>query len=221
MALEERSDRHVSDDLLTRALHGRGCPICLVLQSKTYDLLCDLQIEAVRDEKINAVVLSAGGYCQFHFWYLEKLASPVTNAQLLEQLLAKINKECFEDTAGDSASSFDDVSRCPVCRSCREWEEKLLACFTEKIPEKDFSAAYESSPGLCLPHLSKALRKISEREQRAFLIQNGRRQLNTLIQELRLLVTKWHNKDRTPGRENDSSYRAIGKLVGGRHFRTG
>jgi hypothetical protein len=195
--------------------------MCLVLQSKTNDLLCSLQRDAVRDEKMNAMVLSAGGYCHFHFWYLEKLASPVTNAQLLENLLAKINKDCFEDTAGDAASSFDDVSRCPVCRSCREWEEILLASFAEKIPEKVFSAAYETSPGLCLPHLSKALRKISEREQRAFLVQSGRRHLNTLIQELRLLITKWQSKDHTPGRENDSSYRAIGKLVGGRHFRTG
>jgi len=193
----------------------------LVLQSKTNDLLCSLQREAVRDEQVNAVVLAAGGYCHFHFWYLEKLASPVTNAQLLENLLAKINKECFEDNAGDAASSFDDVSRCPVCRSCREWEENLLASFTKKIPEKDFCAAYERSPGLCLPHLSKALKKISEREQRAFLVQSGRRHLNTLIQELRLLTAKWHNKDRTPGRENDSSYRAIGKLVGGRHYRAG
>ena len=96
MDVAEHLNIQIDDDLLIRALRGRICPVCLVLQTKTYELLCRLQLEAVRDEMVNALILSAGGYCHFHFWYLEKLASPVTNARLMEKLLNGMNRSCLE-----------------------------------------------------------------------------------------------------------------------------
>jgi Family of unknown function (DUF6062) len=221
MALEEYIKIDVSDELLTHALGQRICPICLILQNKTNELLCKLQFEAVHKQGVNALVLSAGGYCHFHFWYLEKLVSPVTNAQFLQDLLKKIEKECIEDSSGDAADSFSDESHCPVCSSCREWEQKLLISFTRKMPENDFCARYESLRGLCLPHLSKVLKKLPDKEQRTFLAKSSHHQMDVLLQELSLLVTKWQNKDRSPGRESDSAYRAIGKLVGGKYYRAG
>src|SRR6266542_4832234 len=123
MDVAEYLNIHIDDDLLTRALRARICPICLVLQTKTNELLCSLQLNAVRDENVHRLVISTEGYCHFHFWYLEKLASPVTNAQLLEDILGKIERECMKNTSGDAAASFGDVSGCPVCCSCRDWEE--------------------------------------------------------------------------------------------------
>ena len=221
MALEEHIKIYISDELLTNALGQRICPICLILQNKTNELLCKLQFEEVHNQGVNTLVLSAGGYCHFHFWYLEKLGSPVTNAQFLEDLLKKVEKEFMEDTSGDTADWFGDETRCPVCSSCKEWEQKLLISFTGKIAEKDFCARYESSRGLCLPHLSKVLKKLSDKEQRIFLAKSSRCQLDLLIQELRLVVAKWQNTDHSPGGERDSAYRAIGKLVGGKYYRAG
>lgn len=54
---------------------------------------------------------------------------------------------------------------------------------------------------------------------RGFLIATASRQLDLLIQELRLQVIKWRSKDRTPGEEQDSTYRAIEKVVGRRNCR--
>jgi len=218
MGLEEHIAIPVSDELLTHALGQRICPICSVLQQKTSDLLCKLQFEAVRNQEVNALVLSAGGYCHFHFWYLERLASPVTNAQLLESLLKKIEKE-YLDISGDPAVSFGDTSRCPVCCSCKEWEEKLLISFAAKTQEREFRAVYESSRGLCLPHVAKVLKRLPDREQRGFLVKSSRSQLESLIQELRVQIAKWQNKDHSRGGESDATYRAIGNIVGGKNYR--
>ena len=162
MVPQEQTEILVSDDLLNVALKQRGCPICMILQNKTNDLMCKLQFEAVHNQEVNARLLSVGGYCHFHFWYLEKLASPVTNAQLLEDLLGKIERECMKNTSGDAAASFGDASGCPVCCSCRDWEENLLISFAGRIQEKDFRAAYEN---VTRP-MSAALGESSEKTSR-------------------------------------------------------
>jgi hypothetical protein len=213
------SDR--CDMLLDRALTLRFCPICSILQDRTYNLLCELQLEAVRNEEINALVLSAGGYCHFHFWYLEHLASAATNAQLLEGLLTEIEEGRLEGMLAGTAVVLADRSQCPVCRDGSTWEQNLLASFIRKISDQDFRAVYNDSRGLCLPHLVKISTQITDRNQRTFLLDGSRRQLRTLLQELKLLLIKRQNSDHSPGAERDSVYRAIGKLVGGKHYRAG
>ena len=221
MDLDEEAEMNVSEGLLLTAIRQRSCPICLILQIKSTDLMCELQFEAVHNPEVNARVLSAGGYCHFHFWYLEKLASPATNAQLLESLLTRIEREFLGDTNGDVASVLDEQLRCPVCCSCRDWEDKLLSSFAARTGERDFRATYETSHGLCLPHLAKVLKRLPNSEQRVFLVASSRCQLTALREELRLLIIKWGNKDHRLGKEKDSAYRAIGKLVGGKYYQVG
>jgi hypothetical protein len=210
----------VTEELAIDKLRQRICPICLILQNKTSDLLCKLQFEAVHKSEVKAAVLSEGGYCHYHFWYLERLASPVTNARLLDDLLNKIENDYLEDDSGEAAASLS-AAYCPVCFSCKEWEEKLVISFAEKMRQPDFCAAYESSSGLCLPHLAELLKRTSGREERAFLMKSSRCQLDSLRQELRLLISKAQNKDHSRGGESDAAYRAIVKIVGGKNYRAG
>jgi len=220
MNLEEYIKIDVTEELLMHAFRQRICPICLILQNKTSDLLCKLQFEAVHKQQVKAAVLSGGGYCHYHFWYLERLASPVTNARLLEDLLGKIEKKYLEDDSGEAAASLSTVS-CPVCCSCKEWEEKLVISFAEQMRQPDFCVAYERSSGLCLPHLSALLKRVSGREERAFLVKSSRCQFDSLLQELRLVIGKADNKDHSRGGESDAAYRAIVKIVGGKNYRAG
>jgi hypothetical protein len=217
-----RNNARALDEALTNDLALRYCPICLILEEKTRDLLCELQYDAVHKHEVKKLVLEAGGYCHFHFWYLEKLTSSTTNAQLLEHLLKKIriNFPDYQDTPGDPDRLLPNI-RCPVCSSCRTWENDLVVLFTAKIGEADFQSRYYDSRGLCLPHLVEVLRGISDAKAVMSLLAASARQLDTLIQELRLHVAKWHAKDRSRGEEQDSTYRAIQKLVGGKNYRTG
>lgn len=78
--------------------------------------------------------------------------------------------------------------------------------------------AYQNSRGLCLPHLAQVLRRLLDPKARTELLTAACNRLDLLIQELRLQVSKWHNKDRSRGEEQDSTYRAIEKFVGGRNY---
>lgn len=221
MHLDEPLPTNGCEKLLHRPLNVRFCPVCAIIQDRTYNLLCELQLEAIRNKEINARVLAAGGYCHFHFWYLEHLASAATNAQLLDDLLSKIDKERLEGILLGIGGLFADASRCPVCRCCVGWEQRLLDCFVEKLSHDEFRAVYEDSRGLCLPHLAKLSPRLTDQQQRTYLLNSSRRQLRALIQELKRLVAKRDNRDHSPGAENDSAFRAVEKLVGGKHYRVG
>lgn len=219
--IQKDSQAPTFEDLLTSALTQRCCPICLILEEKTSDLLCQLQFDATHKQEVKELVTSAGGYCHFHFWYLHKLASPVTNAQLLEGLLEKIQNEFpdYRDAPQKISAHFAAEIRCPACRFTREWEEELLTIFTAKIEEEeDFRNAYQQSRGLCLSHLDRLVERLPDTEVGSFLVTATCHQIDNLLQELRLQVSKWHNKDRSPGEEQSSTYRAIEKLVGGRNY---
>jgi hypothetical protein len=218
---DERTAPEREDIVLTEAIGRRCCPICLILEEKTHGLLCRLQYDAVHDNKVKEFVITSGGYCHFHFWYLDRLASPTTNAQLLDALLERIRIDflnCQNSPQRVPARFTTDV-HCPVCSSSYKWEEDLLALFSMKIKEEKFRAAYLGSRGLCLPHLAKVLGPAPDKEIRGFLVAAASRQLDLLIEELRLQVTKWRNKDRSSGEEQDSTYRAVEKVVGRRNYR--
>jgi hypothetical protein len=69
--------------------------------------------------------------------------------------------------------------------------------------------------------LSALLKRVSGREERSFLINSGRRHLDALVHDLRLLISKAQNKDRSRGTESDAAYRAVAKIVGGKNYRAG
>jgi hypothetical protein len=215
--IDKNEERLSFENTLTTALTQRHCTICYILSDKIYSLLCQLQYEVQHDSEVHTSVVAAGGYCHFHFWYLEKLTNPVTNAQLLESLLEGIRAELlrWQNVPERVAACLATAERCPVCCICRGWEEELLALFAARIPEKGFWAAYQHCWGLCLPHLVQILERLPDPEARAALITATCRQLDVLLQELRLQIVRRHTKDRSQGEEGDSTYRAIEKLVGG------
>ena len=170
--IDKAAERLPLEDTLATALDQRHCPICYILADKTYDLFCQLQYDAVYDPHVKARVTAAGGYCRYHFWYLEKLTSSVINAQLLEGLLERIKAEILsrQNALQGVSTCLATEARCPACCACREWEEELLALFAAKIPEQGFWAAYQHRRGLCLPHLAQILDRLPDPEARSALV---------------------------------------------------
>jgi hypothetical protein len=200
-------------------MRQRICPICIILQSKTNDLLCSLQSEAVYNEEINELVLSTGGYCHFHFWYLERLTNPVTNAQLLQNLLRKVETEFVNNSHANAARPSDELSSCSVCVACAEWQEATLVYFVDKLSDPDFRASHEESRGLCFPHLASLMGRVPDPETRAFLVNTNRKHTEALLRDLKVLIEKWRRTDHSRGEESDSAYRGIAMMVGGKYYR--
>ena len=54
MDLDEEAEMNVSEGSPLTAIRQRSCPICLILQIKSTDLMCELQFEAVHNPEVNA-----------------------------------------------------------------------------------------------------------------------------------------------------------------------
>jgi hypothetical protein len=220
-------------ELLADAMARHRCPVCAVLDSMVFDELCRLQREAVVDPDTHADVVARGGYCADHFWYLDALASPVTNAELLAPLIDTASERLAQlvaDVPGNPgvlrhgtaqlATRLGIPASCRICDRIATWQATAIETLLAIIREPQRAEAYAHSGGLCLPHLVGALSTGVDRALADYLLQVALDQSRRLAADLRLYVRKWKDKDRRWGPENAAARRAIEKLVGTNPQRT-
>jgi len=216
-------------NLLTEAFAASGCPVCTVVGAMVFRELCKLQRDAVVDPDTHADVLARGGYCADHFWYLDALASPVTNAALLAPLLELVSERLTAASnriAADSALLRqgaavigEDLGLPGACRVCERvvlWERAVLAAVLEVATQPQRRQEYTSSNGLCLPHLARALSVAPNPSIAEMLVRTGAEQAQRLAADLRTYVRKHEQRDRRWGREEAAPRAAIEKLAGGK-----
>jgi hypothetical protein len=218
-------------NLLLDALSQPRCPVCTVLDSMVFDELCCLQREAVVDPDTHADVLARGGYCADHFWYLDGLASPVTNAQLLAPLIDRLaerlaalagelaaNPSLLRQGAAQLAARIGMPASCRVCESVGVWQAAAIAAMLDIIADSGLSH-YGHGGGLCLPHLAQALSACKDSALADSLVRAAVEQSRRFGGDLREYVRKWKAKDRGWGPEDAAPRCSIEKLVGAKRQR--
>jgi len=107
---------------MKRSLHEafgyRGCPICHVVDEDESHFMATLQYETFKEEKVRQDVVSSNGYCNFHFYQMSRLSSPIVNALLTRDL---IEGEIKEIEGGSFGSNLE--TSCPVCQYSVERED--------------------------------------------------------------------------------------------------
>ena len=219
--------------LLGNAMDGRGCPLCSVLDSMVFNELCRLQRHAVVDPETHADVVARGGYCADHFWYLDALASPVTNAELLAPLMDRLagrigavaaelamNPSLLRQDASTIAARLGVPTACRVCESMTVWQTAAIDALLSSITEPPGSDRYARSGGLCLPHLAQALTTCKDRALAELLLHAAVDHSRRLAGDLRTYVRKWKEKDRGWGPEDAAPRCSIEKLVGAKRQRS-
>jgi len=78
---------------LREAFGYRGCPICHVLDKDESNFMATLLYQTIKEEKVRHDVVSANGYCNFHFHQMARYASPMGNAVLTKDLIDAEIKE--------------------------------------------------------------------------------------------------------------------------------
>jgi len=177
-------------------------------------------------------VVARGGYCADHFWYLDELASPVTNAELLAPLmdhvvdrLAQIaadvrgNPSLLRQGATGLATRFGVPASCRVCDRVAVWETAAIQALLTIIADPQQAERYARSSGLCLPHLAQALSACADRSIADCLLRAAADQSRQLAAELREYTRKWKANDHRWGPEDAAPYAAVEKLVGGKEQR--
>lgn len=194
---------------LREALRYRGCLICYVLDKDESDFMAQLQYDTVREEKVRRDLVLTNGYCNFHFYQMSRLSSPIVNAVLAKDLIE-------EEIKGKKRGSFGAVWRidCPACRHVEDRENFYLQEFKTFLQERSFQKEYESSDGLCRIHLKRNLDLLGESELSHFLIATQVLHLKLLKLELETFISKVRSTSRDMGPEKDSWWVAIEKWVG-------
>ncbi len=218
--------------LLLDAMAHHRCPVCNVLDSMVFNELCRLQREAVVDPDTHADVVARGGYCADHFWYLDELASPVTNAELMAPLIDRVadrlariaadiwdNPSLLRQGATELATRFGVPTSCRVCDWVAMWERAAIETVLAVIADPQQAERYARSSGLCLPHLAQGLSMCTDRDIAGCLLRAAADQSRQLAAELREYTRKWKTKDHRWGAEDVAPHSAVEKLVGGKKQR--
>jgi len=205
----ERMDRS-----LREALNYRGCLICHMLDKDETNYMANLQYQIIKDVKVRRDLVSTNGYCNFHFYQMSRLSSPIVNAVLTRDL---IEREIQEIEGGFPGSNCKII--CPVCQYVAEREGFFLKEFKTLIPEKSFRKEYEATDGLCRIHLKRVLDLLNEDELRRFILTTQVMHLRLLRSELETFISKVRSTSRDMGDEKNSWWVAIEKWVGKKGLR--
>lgn len=193
------------------ALRYRGCLICYILDKDESDFTTKMQYQTIKEEQIRRDLVSSNGYCNFHFYQMSRLSSPIVNAVLTKDL---IEEEIKKVERGSSETTCR--TNCPVCQYVREREGFYLEEFKGLLQEKTFRKEYEGTDGLCRIHLKRVLDILNENELSHFLLTTQLMHMKLLKHELEVFISKVRSTQRDMGDEKNSWWIAIEKWVGKR-----
>ena len=199
---------------LREAFGYRGCPICHVLDEDESNFMATLQYQTVKEERVRRDVVSANGYCNFHFHQMARLASPMGNAVLTKDLIEEEIREIEEKTSGNT----DEIG-CLVCNHVIEREGFYLKEFKALLKERSLQKEYDGTDGLCRIHLKKVLDLVKESELSQYLLKTHLMHLKLLRVELETFISKVRSTSRDMGDEKNSWWVAIEKWVGKKGLR--
>ncbi len=150
----------------------QGCPICSLVIKDGQSYLDSLLYESVLDVPVRLKLMDSFGFCNRHAWQIPKLpaiCSPAAGfAIFASDLLRKFNllvgarsqeprKKSlwrFLFRRGSQKLSLQMKARvCPACDHVAQFESFHLTDLLDSITEKEFLEAYDTSQGICLPHL--------------------------------------------------------------------
>jgi len=194
---------------LREAFGYRGCLICHVLDRDETDFMAQLQYQTIKEEKVRKDVVSANGYCNFHFHQMARMASPIGNAILIKDLIKEEIREIEEKTSG-----MKDEVDCSVCNYVIDCEDFYLEEFKALLQEGSFQQEYDSTDGLCRIHLKRVLDSLKESELRQYLLKTQLMHLKLLGVELETFISKVRSTSRDFKEEKNSWLVAIEKMVG-------
>ncbi len=154
-----------------------GCPVCRLLEEGNRRYLDQLLYENVNDPGTRDLLRASRGFCNWHAWMLREILNSASGVSILySDFLAEIIRSLKRRAERPPVASplrrfWARLSRLgdrparpvpaprPPCPACHGWPSETydLQTLVVFLDDPEFSAAYERSDGLCLPHLEQAL----------------------------------------------------------------
>ncbi len=222
---------------LRQALAEPGCPLCQLLAHNADRYVDAMLWELVNDIPAREEFNQARGYCREHAWLLVRrgasLGAAILMLDVLETVLRVLEADRSNERTGFSwqqwwpgnppapaaglIAGLTPQALCPVCRHVATGEAYYLAALLAHLSGPDSLApAYETSDGLCLPHLRRALAEAPDGPNRETLIRLQKAVWERLRLELREFIRKndYRFAKESVGEEGTAWLRAIELLAG-------
>jgi hypothetical protein len=222
-------------DLLD-ALKETGCPVCRLVLRTVSHYIDSVNYEFVNDPGFRSEVEPAWGFCNVHAQQWLQHAHPLGTALIYDAVLGRISAELkrvhLEDgflasvsslfgpgkgRAGDAAhGDLRPDGQCPMCRVREQQEGTAVDVIIEGLSEIPFRAAYQSSTGLCLPHLRLALGKATNQEAFTTLRDHAISKNDQLSHQLKEIIRKhdYRFRDEPTGEERGAAERTVRQIAG-------
>jgi hypothetical protein len=230
-------------DLLD-AFKQEGCPACRLALKSVSMYLDIMSYELVSDPGMREQIRAAHGFCNEHAyqWLQQRdaLGTSIFYVEVLAELTSKLEGLRFHKhdllsgvasllntgngrtgEGRDGPDALEPDADCPVCRVLRKTESMAVETLVETLHEVGFKESYAASPGLCVPHLQRALRCAPDEESFKALIETALAGHGTLTRQLQEIIRKhdYRFSKEAPGDERGATVRTIRHVAGERGVR--
>jgi len=149
-------DKHINFFELEKACEQEGCPLCRIVNDRTWRYLDNMLFEHISDRPFRAAHRAAGGFCREHSKNLSNfrdgLAVAILGRDILEDRIEAFQKN----------KPWKPKALCPICAEQERIEKEYLSFLAEstgKSPEEaELQRKFTASEGLCAPHYEQLLR---------------------------------------------------------------
>ena len=220
-------------DLLHDALAKPGCAICRLEREHVQRYLDGFMYEDVTDVQLRAKMRAAQGFCHEHCVQAIRVRDSLGLAIIYQDILSTVNKQMGDAMSSPRLPSPGLLRRnppagarvarqitaqrsCPACAVRDEMTHVALETLMQNVTESLLGPIFQTSDGLCLPHLRRALAQAGEAAAIKTLVDRQSEVISRLNAELAEFIRKHDHRFRHEqmGGERDSWKRAIDMAVG-------
>lgn len=228
------------------ACREEGCPVCRVEQESVERYLQNHFYENVNSPKWRDRLRRSLGFCHEHSWLAvdrrlgDALGFSILYRDILNNMLRTMESgdgpgrsthhwtallrrvpEQARTMVERTLYAITPAKQCPVCEHRQEKQRAILSALVEGLEDPEVMTALQSSEGLCLPHLQRALELVRDAPTCEKLLSLQREKLESLKDQLAEFIRKndYQVFAEGFGREGDAWRRAVALVVGARRSR--
>ncbi len=194
--------------------------------------------EFVTDPTTRAWLQAANGFCNRHAWLAVRMRDTGSGlATIYETILEAIMKrfqkhqpvlaasgktesfisKLLRNERSETARLLEQEQECQICVRAAEAENPYLNELLRWFDEDEMRAAFDSSFGLCLPHLDLLIARYPEHENLPILVEAEKDKCEMLLAELKGYLRKLDYRYSNEPRGNEQySWRRVVELVAGK-----
>lgn len=171
---------------ILEAFPKEGCALCRLLEADAHQYLDYLLYEFAMDFEVHGAFRSARGLCSTHGAQLIAFQMGATPTAALYEgvLMEALGVLDALTAAGDgrrkllggkavsgkgAAEALEPSEPCVCCASLTVKESDYISAVLESLDDPPFRAAYTTSDGFCLPHMTRLLRRATPEATRTIL----------------------------------------------------